>query len=205
MTTGIYHIKNNVSGGVYYGRSIDVEDRLIHHKNELKRNIHRNKRLQNSWNKYGEEAFTFQLIWEEDADKLQELEGFVLEFMWGDKRLYNHHKLSYGGFEPGNKLGCFARSEETKRKMSEAFSGRVFSEEHRQKISKSKTNKKASLETKQKMSSARQRGSHPRAIKVVTPDGVFMCMEDAADFYKKSSAWVRKRCKDDRYPDFYKE
>jgi group I intron endonuclease len=152
MTAGIYHIKNNISGGVYYGRSVDVEDRLTHHRNELKRNVHRNKRLQRSWNKYGKEAFTFELIWEEEPEKLYELEGFILEFMWGDKRLYNHHKLSYGGFEPGNKLGCFARSEETKKKMSKAFTGRVFSEEHRNNIRKTKLNKKASLETKQKMS-----------------------------------------------------
>lgn len=205
MTAGIYHIKNNISGGVYYGRSVDVEDRLIHHRNELKRNVHRNKRLQNSWNKYGQEAFTFELIWEEEPEKLYELEGFILEFMWGDKRLYNHHKLSYGGFEPGNKLGCFTRSEETKKKMSKAFTGRVFSEEHCKKISKARLNTKASLETKQKMSAQRKRGDHPRAIKVVTPDGVFMCLNDAAEFYKKSAAWVRKRCKDDRYPDFYKE
>lgn len=203
MVSGIYHIKNNISGGVYYGRSVDVEDRLRHHRNELKRNVHRNKRLQNSWNKYGQEAFTFELIWAEEPEKLYELEGFILEFMWGDKRLYNHHKLSYGGFESGNKLGCFARSEETKKKMSEAFTGRVFSEEHRNNIRKAKLNKKASLETKQKMSAQRQRGNHPRAIKVATPDGIFECQNDAANFYNKSSAWIRKRCKDSRYPDFY--
>lgn len=203
MTAGIYHIKNKVSGGVYYGRSVDVEDRLVHHKNELKRNVHRNKRLQNSWNKYGEDVFTFQLIWEEDVDKLCDLEGFVLEYMWGDSRLYNHHKLSYGGFEPGNKYGCFKRSEETKKKMSKAFAGRNFSDSHKEKIKSARTGTKASEETKQKFSKMRQKGEHPRARKVQTPDGVFECQNDAADFYKKSSAWIRKRCKDVRYPGFY--
>lgn len=155
MTAGIYHIKNNISGGVYYGRSVDVEDRLIHHKRELNRNVHRNKRLQNAWNKYGSEAFTFQLLWEEDINKLCDLEGFVLEYMWGDSRLYNHHKLSFGGFEPGNKIGCFKRSEQTKKNMSKAFTGRVFSESHRQKIKESKTGKKASDSAKKKMSELR--------------------------------------------------
>lgn len=155
MNSGIYHIKNTISGGVYFGRSVDVNDRLIHHRNELRRNVHHNKRLQNAWNKYGEDAFNLECIWECQQEDLCELEGFILELMWGDKRLYNHHKLSYGGFEPGNKLGCFTRSQETRQKMRLAFTGREFSEEHRAKIAASKTGTKASQETKQKMSALR--------------------------------------------------
>ena len=59
MNSGIYQIENTTSGGVYFGRSVDVGDRLRHHRNELRRNAHRNKRLQNSWNKYGKDAFCF--------------------------------------------------------------------------------------------------------------------------------------------------
>lgn len=155
MTSGIYQIKNNVSGGVYFGRSVDVSDRLIHHRNELRRNVHRNKRLQNAWNKYGESAFKFELVWEKDPQELYELEGFVLDFMWGHDRLYNHHKLSYGGFDPGNKVGCFPRSAETRKRMSQAFRGREFSDEHRAKIREARIGSKASDATKQKMSTSR--------------------------------------------------
>lgn len=155
MTSGIYQIKNSINGGVYFGRSVDVNDRLIHHRNELRRNVHRNKRLQNAWNKYGEDAFRFELVWENAPQELYELEGFVLDFMWGHERLYNHHKLSYGGFEPGNKIGCFARSAETRERMSKAFTGRKFSDEHREKIRKVKTGLKLSDASRQKMSAAR--------------------------------------------------
>lgn len=163
MTSGIYQIKNTVSGGVYFGRSVNVEDRLVHHRNELKRKVHRNKRLQNSWNKYGADVFKFELLWEETPENLFELEGFVLEFMWGDKRLYNHHTKSFGGFEQGNKHGCFPRSEETKEKMSKAFKNRIFSEEHKEKIRKSKLGSKASEEVKQKMSEARKGKKRPQS------------------------------------------
>lgn len=163
MTSGIYQIKNNISGGVYFGRSVDVHDRLIHHRNELRRNVHRNKRLQNAWNKYGENSFKFELVWENSPQELYELEGFVLEFMWGHERLYNHHKLSYGGFEPGNKLGCFSRSAKTKERLSKAFTGRQFSDEHRAKISKTKTGLKASEETKKKMSDAKVGKPRPQS------------------------------------------
>lgn len=164
MKSGIYQIKNIVSGGIYIGRSVDVCDRLKHHKNELKRGVHRNKRLQNSWNKYGSKVFNFELIWEEEPSNLCDLEGFILENLWGNKRLYNHHKLSYGGFDIGNKIGCFPRSEETKEKIRQAFLGRIFSDEHRQKISNTKTGLKASDETRLKMSLIKKGKSRPESF-----------------------------------------
>lgn len=155
MVSGIYQIKNTINGGVYFGRSVDVPDRLTHHKNELRRKVHRNKRLQNAWNKYGENAFKFELVWEKPPEELYELEEFVLEFMWGHKSLYNHHKLSYGGFEQNNKLGCFTRSPETRERIRQAFVGRKFSDEHRAKIRQTKIGLKASDETKNKMSKSK--------------------------------------------------
>ena len=106
------------------------------------------------------------------------------------------------GFKEGNTYGCFERSEETRKRMSEAFKGRVFSDSHKKAISDSRRGIKASLEARKKMSETRQRGDHPRAVRVQTPDGIFPCQNDAADFYGKSSAWVRKRCKNHNYPDF---
>jgi group I intron endonuclease len=155
MTSGIYQIKNSINGGVYFGRSVDVDDRMTHHRNQLRRGVHHNKRLQNAWNKYGEGAFEFECVWEKEPDSLYDLEGFVLEFMWGHDKLYNHHKLSHGGFEPGNTLGCFSRSPETKERIRTAFTGREFSDEHKAKIKASKTGLKASDETRAKMSKAR--------------------------------------------------
>ena len=163
MKSGIYHIKNTVSNGIYFGRSVDVADRLSHHKHQLKRGVHVNKRLQHSWNKHGEQSFEFNMIWEETPDKLEELEGFILETVWGNERLFNHHKLSVGGFLPNNKLGCFTRSEETKKKLSVAFKGREFSEQHKQKIAVGKTGLKASDETKKKMSDKRSGKARPQS------------------------------------------
>lgn len=66
-------------------------------------------------------------------------------------------------FLPDNKLGCFPRSEETKKKMSVAFKGREFSEQHKQKIAISKTGLKASDETKKKMSETRFGKARPQS------------------------------------------
>jgi hypothetical protein len=77
---------------------------------------------------------------------------------WTQTKEYKNSDL---GFKPGNKHGCFPRSEETKQKMSEAFKGRVFSDEHKQKIRESHIGSTASAETKEKMAAARRGKPRP--------------------------------------------
>lgn len=163
MTSCIYTIKNKDTGMLYLGRTINFDNRMADHKKTLRGNRHRNKRLQNSWNFRGEDKFEFSILWKEEESKLPELEGFLLNEFWDSGLLYNHHKLSEGGFQKGNKLGCFVRSEETRQKMSIAFSGRVFTESHKEKISLSKTGIKASKETKEKMSVTRKGKQRPES------------------------------------------
>lgn len=163
MTACIYTIKNKDTGMLYLGRTINFENRMADHKKELRGNRHRNKRLQNSWNLRGEDRFEFSIFCKEEEDKLPELEGFLLNEFWGIGFLYNHHKLSKGGFQKGNKLGCFSRSDETKEKMSVAFTGRVFSDRHKEKIRLAKTGVKATQETKDKMSKTRSGKERPES------------------------------------------
>lgn len=61
-TAGIYEIRNKLNGKVYIGSSIDVNHRWYRHKNKLRKNKHGNIHLQRSWNKNGEESFTFNLL-----------------------------------------------------------------------------------------------------------------------------------------------
>ena len=96
------------------------------------------------------------------------------------------------GFQKGNNHGNFKRSEDTKRKISAAFKGRKFSEDALLRMSESQKGRKASEETKKKFSEQRTRGKHPRAIKIQTPDGMFECINDAADYYSVSSSTIRK-------------
>lgn len=202
MAACIYIIVNKNTGKFYLGRSINHKKRWADHKKTLRGNRHRNPRLQNSWNFHGEGAFDFVMLFEAPKETLKELEGTLLKALWGLGILYNINK-DPTGFEEGNKLGCFKRSDETKAKMSAASLGRVFSPEHRQRISAARKGTRASADARARMSAQRQRGGHPRAVKVQTPDGIFLCQNDAADFYGKSSAWVRKRCKNPSHPDFF--
>jgi hypothetical protein len=95
-----------------------------------------------------------------EAVKQTCLERYGVE-NWTQTEAYKNSGL---GFQPGNKHGCFPRSEKTKQKMSEAFTGRVFSDEHKQKIREHRTGSTASEETKAKMSATRRGKPRPASF-----------------------------------------
>jgi hypothetical protein len=59
---GIYSIVHTKSKRIYIGSASLFFKRWSEHRMNLRRNKHPNKRLQNAWNKYGEEAFVFEII-----------------------------------------------------------------------------------------------------------------------------------------------
>lgn len=65
---GIYKIENKVNGKVYIGKSIDIERRWGEHITSLRNNSHYNWKLQNDWNKYGEDCFEFSVVFQADKN-----------------------------------------------------------------------------------------------------------------------------------------
>lgn len=59
---GIYVIKCLPTGKCYVGSALNCRSRTKTHKTRLKRGIHINKHLQAAWNKYGPDAFTFEVL-----------------------------------------------------------------------------------------------------------------------------------------------
>jgi group I intron endonuclease len=82
---GIYAIKNIFTNKIYIGQSINIYKRWKVHEKDLISNKHANKKLQNSFNKYGKEKFQY-LILEECV--LEELN--LKEQEWIDKNLENN-------------------------------------------------------------------------------------------------------------------
>jgi len=63
MTTGcIYVILCNITKKVYVGATINPKRRWNTHKRTLRKNKHHSKKLQNAWNKYGENSFSFNKV-----------------------------------------------------------------------------------------------------------------------------------------------
>ena len=57
---GIYQIKLN-DGRAYIGSAVDFARRFKEHRRRLRRGTHHNIALQRAWNKYGEDAFSFEV------------------------------------------------------------------------------------------------------------------------------------------------
>jgi group I intron endonuclease len=89
---GVYKIKNKVTGLCYVGQSQRVRKRVAEHFRLLRRNIHTNPKLQNAFNKYGEEAFEWTLEVEcEDVEDLDRIEEAFLsgEAFFEEPTFYN--------------------------------------------------------------------------------------------------------------------
>ena len=111
-TSGVYKIKNLINNKIYIGSAINLNLRYRKHISDLKNNKHCNKKLQNSWNKHGEDSFDFVIIEQViDKTKLLEREQYYLDNL---KPEYNICKIA------GNTLGIKV-SDDTKKKISETL------------------------------------------------------------------------------------
>lgn len=111
-------IRNKINNKVYIGQSVNLKDRIAHHKSSLRHNRHDNSYLQRSWNKYHEENFEFSILEEcESEDELDELERkYILEY---DSMNHDH---GYN-FDSGGSLNKHM-SEDVKRRLSEMKKGK---------------------------------------------------------------------------------
>ena len=90
---GIYRIKNKLNGKCYYGSSNNIKKRWSVHLRQLRNKKHINTFLQNAWNKYGEDNFTFEIVEECTIEKLLVLEQTYIDEL-GD---YNIGLSASGG------------------------------------------------------------------------------------------------------------
>lgn len=61
-TPGIYLIRNLLNGKVYVGSAAEVNRRRQWHLRHLRRNTHHNRHLQRAFNRYGVDAFAFEIV-----------------------------------------------------------------------------------------------------------------------------------------------
>ena len=183
MTGGIYMIRHDSTSRCYVGQSINVFRRRRRHMVELRKGTHRSPYFQNTFNKYGENGFSFHIL-EIISDPFNKEMMTKAEQRWIDKLKPCFNVAPAAGSNLGIKLPKGRISpwkgkkptEESRRLMSiaklgkpSAFKGRTLSEEAKEKIRlshlgkpsprKGKPGKSHSLETRMKMSSS-QKGKH---------------------------------------------
>ena len=109
----IYQIENLVTHESYIGQTIDFKRRKRDHINNLKNNQHDNPKLQNAWNKYGEQEFHFR-AWEFNIESSEELNKLECEYIKKfNSLLPNGYNADLGGIE------YHKHSEDIRKKISE--------------------------------------------------------------------------------------
>ena len=59
---GVYQITNTITGEAYIGSTVNISGRWASHRYKLRKGIHENRNLQESWNKHGEGFFKFSVL-----------------------------------------------------------------------------------------------------------------------------------------------
>lgn len=163
--SGIYSIINTLNNLRYVGSSSNMTKRWNEHKYQLSKNTHRNRYLQNAWNKYGVYNFKFEI--------LEIVENFTVELLekqeqhWID--FYNSSDRQKGynlRLKANTNLGM-KRTLETKEKMRQKKLGKQFrlgtkhTQETIEKMRQSHAGFKHTAETKAKISKTTKGKSHP--------------------------------------------
>jgi group I intron endonuclease len=116
MKSGIYIIKNITNNKVYIGQSNNINLRLNAHKRMLKNNIHYNIKLQNSYNKYTLNYFTFEIL---EFCNINELNIKEINYIKEYNSVYNGYNMEFGGTI--EKI----ISDELRQKLSDSHKGKI--------------------------------------------------------------------------------
>jgi group I intron endonuclease len=201
MNSGIYQIKNLVTGDKYVGSSENLKRREAQHFNHLARNAHANMLIQEAYNVHGKDSFEFSLLEATDKASLRKIEQIYLD---SGGFSYNIANKASGGFA----VYLHPRQEEILKKRSKGLSGLKRSPETCKLISDIRTGKyarednprfgkKHSPETLQKMSAKRTGEMNYRfSGYYVTPFGKFAgsTQADKACDYQMSYRTIHNHC-----------
>jgi len=126
----IYKITNIVNGKIYIGSAKNYWNRMWTHISRLRNKTHYNQYLINSWHKYGEENFKFEIL--ETVDNIKNLldrEQYYLD-------LFKPYDIKIGyniNIKASSTLG-YKHTDEAKKAMSLSKKGKPQSEEHKKKV-----------------------------------------------------------------------
>ena len=96
MKAYIYFIINKITGERYVGQTTNFVRRKNEHLSQLKNKTHINKKLQNAWNKYGENNFIVEKIQYDNISK-EELNNEEIKYIKQYDSYNNGYNLTIGG------------------------------------------------------------------------------------------------------------
>jgi len=169
MNSGVYVIEHIASGKKYVGSAArSISRRWDQHRHDLRKGTHHSVLLQRAWNKYGEDAFAWQIVKRTAPDEAVESEQAFIDLYQACDPKRGYNILPIAGSCRGLKHTAETRAKmsaartglkptaETRAKMSAASKGhKRHTDATRAKISLSQKGRKRTAETLAKMSSVR--------------------------------------------------
>lgn len=143
---GIYKITNKKNGHFYVGGTQKrIKERFWQHRQKLRKNLNGCAILQNAWNKYGEDLFSFEVIENCLGDKasIEIREDFYIETLKPQYNIFKNAHLAKR-FKMSKKVldklkqkrKKWNHSEEAKEKIRKALTGKPKEESHNKAVSK---------------------------------------------------------------------
>lgn len=154
---GIYLIKNLINQKIYIGSSQNIKRRFYLHKHYLNQNKHSNQHLQNAWNEYKEDNFSFSIL-EQISDikqLLQKEKDYIIQYnstnrefgynicedtmapMTGRKHTeFSKQKMIKSKLANKNSFYGKHHTDETKDVLRTQMKGRKLQDSHKEKILK---------------------------------------------------------------------
>ena len=160
---GIYMISNIVTGDCYVGSSNNMSQRWSVHRCHLRKNKGSAPILQAAWNKYGEDAFVFEILEVvHDLSQLIEREQYYIDTFlpryniraFASKTIGHHHSEEAKARIREIVLSRPPVSDETKRRLRQSHKGILPSEETLERRSKSLRGKKRTPEQRANLRNA---------------------------------------------------
>jgi group I intron endonuclease len=115
----VYVITCLVNDKVYIGSSAEPSKRWSTHRSLLRKNKHHSVHLQNAWNAYGENAFTFSIIENAPLAVLIEREQYWIDFHQSYNPVHGYNR----SHKAGAPMAGLSHSEDTKATFSQQRMG----------------------------------------------------------------------------------
>ena len=124
----IYKITCIENSKYYIGSTVNKRQRWARHRKDLRENRHKNRNMQMSWNKYGEQSFVFEVIEEvSDPNMLMVVEQHYLDDCVGHTDGVNYNKFAdspwRGKFGPEAPMYGRITPQYVREKISASLSG----------------------------------------------------------------------------------
>jgi hypothetical protein len=122
IKTGIYCIRNLKNNKLYVGSSkSSIGSRKRRHLLNLKNNTHYNEHLQNAWNFYGEENFSFEVLFLCKSDECSRYEAEFIKLYSSNIRKYGYNIANVENYKFAYNMSEIHNNEKSQKKINKSL------------------------------------------------------------------------------------